>query len=323
MKLLVLGGTVFVGRRIVQAALARKHEAALFNRGQSNPELYPECEKLIGDRDGDVSALRGRSFDAVIDVSGYRPEQLRRVIEALGGRIPHYTFISTISVYRRLPPGRPYDEGAPTEDGTDGYGALKARCEEAVDELLPGRAAHVRAGLIVGPHDPTGRFGYWPRRLARGGDVLAPGRPQRPVQFIDARDLARWCVLLAENRAAGRFNAVGPARRLTMAEFLGACRAASNSESCLHWVPDEQLASAGVQPWTELPLWVPENDPDAGGVMLADNRKAAAAGLTFRPAAETIKDTLVWELGRGEAAPGAGLSADRERELLSGRSTPR
>lgn len=318
-----MGGTLFVGRHFVAAAQARGHEVSLFNRGRRAPELFPDAEKLRGDRDGDLSALRGREFDAVFDPSAYKPSQITAVLAALGGRAGHYTFISSISAYGTFPPGRVYDEETSLAAGDEGYGALKARCEEALEAALPGRAAVVRPGLIVGPHDPTDRFTYWPRRVAEGGTVLAPGRAERPVQFIDARDLGEWCVRLAEERRAGRFNAAGPATALTMGEFLEACRAELGAAARLRWVPDETLLSAGVKPWTELPLWVPETDPGHGGIMLCDNRRAVAAGLTFRPAADTIRATFDWDRAQPrplEPSPirVALLPREREAELLGG-----
>lgn len=296
MKLLVIGGTVFVGRHFVAAALARGHAVTLLNRGRHNAGLFPQAERLRGDRDADLSILKGRSFDAVFDPSGYRPEQMRALVEALDRNIPHYSFISSISVYRRFPPGQPYDEECPLAQGGTGYGALKARCEEALEAALPGRVAQVRPGLIVGPYDPTDRFTYWPRRFAQGGEILAPGRPQRPVQFIDVRDLADWCVRLAEEGQAGRFNAVGPSAVLTMGELLDACQAEIAGARSITWVSDAGLAAAGVKPWTEMPLWIPESDPDHGGMLLADNRRAVAAGLRFRPLTETIRATLEWDI---------------------------
>lgn len=316
-----MGGTLFVGRHFVEAALARGHEVTLFNRGRRGPGLFPRAEKLRGDRDGDLSALQGRDFDAVFDPSAYKPGQVSAVLAALGGRVGHYTLISSVSAYVTFPPGRAYDEDAPLAAGDEGYGPLKARCEERLEGALAGRAAVVRPGLIVGPHDPTDRFTYWPRRIAQGGDVPAPGRPERPVQFIDARDLAGWCVRLAEERRAGRFNAAGPAARLTMGGFLDTCRAELGADARLRWVPDEKLLAAGVKPWTELPLWVPQADPGHGGIMLCDNRRALAAGLTFRPLVDTIRATYDWD--RAQPRPldpspirVTPLAREREAEFL-------
>jgi len=291
----------------------------LFNRGRQHAHLFPELEKLRGDRDGDVAALVGRRFDAVIDLSGYTPAHVSATAAAVD--TGYYLFISTITAHRAYPPGRTYDEDAPLHDGAEGYGPLKARAEEAIEAALPGRVCRVRPGLVVGPYDPTERFTYWPRRVAQGGDVLAPGRPERPVQFIDARDLADWCVRLAEARRLGVFNAVGPASALTMAHLLDECRAVTGSDARFHWLPDETLVNAGVARWTELPLWIPEDESRVGGMLLADNRRAVAAGLTFRPLADTIRDTLEWDRAEG-AQPtnrpirATTITAAREAELL-------
>jgi 2'-hydroxyisoflavone reductase len=322
MKLLVLGGTVFLGRHIVEAALTRGHEVTLFNRGRHNPHLFPAAEKLRGDRNGDVGALRGRSFDAVIDTSGYSPSQIGPVADVLGGGVNHYTFVSSISVCRRCPPGRRFDEDAPRADGDEGYGALKARAEDAIERAMPGRVTIVRPGLIVGPQDPTDRFTYWPRRVAEGGRILAPGRPDRPVQFIDVRDLAEWCVRLGESQRIGTYNAVGPATTLTMARLLDECRGVAGSDAEWVWMSDDEVLAAGVQPWTELPLWIPEGDPDFGGMQLADNRRAVEAGLVFRPLAGTIEATLRWDREEGAAAERVPirvtpLTREREPEILA------
>lgn len=327
MRILVLGGTLFFGRHFVEAALARGHDVVLFNRGQHNPHLFPELEKLRGDRDGDLAALRGRWFDAVVDPSGYRPEQIRAVTGVLEGAIPHYVFISSISVCREFPPHHSFDEGAPLAEGDQGYGALKARCEEVLEATLPGRVVRVRPGLIVGPHDPTDRFTYWPRRVAAGGNVLAPGRPGRPVQLVDVRDLAPWCVELAEHHRVGIFNAVGPRSTLTMGQLLNECVAATESLAQLLWIDDEALLAAGVKPWTELPLWVPESDAQVGGMMLADNRRAVAEGLTFRPLLDTIRATFQWDRREGPAKHNlpirvTPLAPEREAELLARSTRP-
>jgi len=317
MKLLVLGGTVFLGRHIVEAALAQGEQVTLFNRGRSAAALFPGVERLIGDRDGDLRALQGRRFDAVVDCSGYTPEQLARTAAALGGETPHYTFISSISAYAAFPPGIAFDETAAVAPGHEGYGALKARAEEALDAALPGRVARVRPGLIVGPHDPTGRFTYWPTRVARGGDVLAPGDPGRMVQFIDARDLALWCLQLARRRTSGVFNAVGPG--MTMASLLDECLRVTGSNARFVWLADEELIAQGVAPWTALPLWIPQSDPSFGGMLLAMNRRALDAGLVARPLRETIRDTLQWVNDGGAAsASGAGtLSPAMEARCLA------
>jgi 2'-hydroxyisoflavone reductase len=290
LQLLVLGGTVFLGRHVVEAALAAGHRVTIFNRGRRAVDWPAPVEALVGDRDGDTSALRGRRFDAVVDCSGYRPAQITSVAEALGPELPFWVFVSSISVVARFPPGHPHDETTPVTTDTSGYGGEKARAEETLQALAPGKAAVVRPGLIVGRHDPTGRFGYWPWRVAQGGAVLAPGRPERPVQVIDVRDLAHFCLRLAESSTAGLFNAIGPT--LPMQALLDACRAASGSDAHFVWRADAELLAADVAPWTGLPLWIPESDADFGGMLLARNDRAVAAGLRCRPLADTVADTL-------------------------------
>jgi 2'-hydroxyisoflavone reductase len=318
MKLLVLGGTIFLGRHVVAAALARGHAVTLFNRGRHGGTLFPQVERLVGDRDGDVGALAGRRFDATIDCSGYTPAQVARSTTALADGAGHTVFVSTISAYAGFAPDKVYDETAPLAQGHTGYGALKARAEEALVAARPGCAAIVRSGLIAGPHDPTGRFSYWPQRVARGGEVLAPGRPERPVQFIDARDLGAWCVALAETRTAGTFNAVGP--RLPMRELLETCREVAASDARFTWMPDEALLAQDVVPWTGLPLWLPESDLSFGGMLLADLTRARAAGLRTRDARATIADTLAWTPDADDRAAArlvATLAPGREAECLA------
>ena len=318
MNLLVLGGTIFLGRHIVDAALAAGHAVTLLNRGRHGAGLFPQAERLVGDRDGDLGALAGRRFDAVIDCSGYTPGQVQRSTQALGERAGHTVFVSSISAYAGFAPDKVYDESAPLAAGHEGYGALKARAEEALLAACAGRAAIVRPGLIVGPHDPTGRFTYWPRRVARGGEVLAPGRPERPVQFIDARDLAAWCVTLAQSRATGAFNAVGP--RLPMRALLDTCLAVSGGDARFTWMDDTALLALGVAPWTGLPLWLPESDPAYGGMLLADLARARAAGLRTRDARETVADTLAWTPDAHDLAaarPVATLTPEREAQCLA------
>jgi 2'-hydroxyisoflavone reductase len=314
-NLLVLGGTKFLGRGVVEAALAAGHEVTLFNRGETNPDLYPEAEKLRGDLAGDLAALAGREWAAAIDLDPTQlPRHTRRRAEALAGSVGHYVFVSTISVYSD--PSQPIDEGSPVVEPPDQepdafdpelYGPLKVGSERAVQEVYGDRAAIARPGLIAGPHDPTDRFTYWPRRLADGGDVLAPGSPSQPVQLIDARDLGAFLVRLAERRVAGVFNATGPAVPLTLGETLERIGAAN-----LVWVGDQALLDAGVQPWMELPLWLPGDD--YSGMLRADISGALAAGLTFRPLEETARDTLAWSFEAGEQRP--TLTREKEREIL-------
>jgi len=315
MNLLVLGGTRFLGRHVVDAALAADHTVTILNRGQHAPGQIPGVRQLIGDRNGDMRALHGEYFDAVIDCSAYTPDQIDRTLAALGPLTPHYVLISSISAYASFAPGRAYDESASLAQGHEGYGALKARSEEALTTALPGRAACVRPGLIVGPYDPTGRFTYWPIRIAQGGRILAPGRPERPIQFIDARDLAQWSLHLATQGIAGPFNAIG--ETLSMASFLRRCRSTIGSNAEFAWVHDAALLGAQITPWTELPLWIPEEDKDFGGMLLADNRRALAAGLVLRPIHETIADTLHWANSAPDLPPSPAITAEREAALLA------
>jgi len=331
-KLLVLGGTKFLGRAVVDAALAGGHEVTLFNRGQTRPGLYPEVESLQGDLTGDLDALRSREWDAVVDLDPTQlPRYTRRRAETLAGTVGHYVFVSTISVYADA--SQPIDESSPVLEPPDPepetfdaelYGGLKVGSERAVLDVLGERAAIVRPGLIVGPHDPTDRFTYWPRRLADGGTVLAPGDPAQPVQLVDARDLGDFLVRAAERRTAGVFNATGPAEPLTLGETLE--RIAPDAD--LVWVDDRTLLDAGVGPWMELPLWLPGDE--YAGLMRADVSRAIAAGLVFRPLEETARDTLAWssEAGESKGPPGSAqhfpgnkqrptLTREKERELLA------
>jgi 2'-hydroxyisoflavone reductase len=324
MKLLILGGTVFVGRHLVEAALARNHEVTLFNRGQHNAGIFPRVETLRGDRDGGLDPLKGRRWDAVVDTCGYTPRVVRASADLLSGAVDHYTFISSISVYRDVSRPGVDERGAvgTLEDTTteevagDTYGPLKALCERAVEESMPGRTLVVRPGLIVGPHDPTDRFTYWPRRVAHGGDVLAPGRPDGAVQFIDVRDLAAWTLRMVEARHTGTYNATGPGSPLTMGGLLDVCNRESGGTARFVWVDEPFLLREEVGPWIELPLWIPD-EMDMRGQGAIDCRKAIAAGLAFRPLSETVRDTLDWDATRpDDTARAAGLRPEREAELL-------
>jgi 2'-hydroxyisoflavone reductase len=308
MRILVLGGTQFLGRHVVDVALARGHEVTTFNRGRTRPELHPGIEKLRGDRDGDLAALAGRDFDAVVDTSGYVPRIVGETIDALGA-VGHYTFVSTISVYADL--STPPTPSTPLADDEE-YGGLKARCEEVVRERFPD-AFVPRPGLIVGPWDPTGRFTYWPERLAEGGRVLAPAPPEADAQVIDARDLAGWIVRAAEDTLAGTFDAVGAP--MPRASLLETCRDAAGTEAELVWVDAEFLAEHAVGEWMELPLWLAS--PEYAGMLSADPSPAFRAGLETRPLEETARDTLEWvRSGEAPAETAAGLDRAKERLLL-------
>lgn len=325
MKLLLLGGTAFLGRHLVDAAQARGHEVTLFNRGQRNPDLYPELEKLRGDRENDLTALQGRRFDAVIDTCGYVPRVVRASAELLADAVDHYTFISTISVFADVSKPGVDESGAvgkledeTTEEVTnESYGPLKALCEQAAEQAMPGRVLVIRPGLIVGPYDPTDRFTYWPHRVAQGGEVLAPGRPEHGVQFIDARDLAEWTVRMVEAKQTGVYNATGPDYVLTMGQVLETCKTESGSDARFTWVDEQRLLDAGAAPWMEVPLWIPESDPDSGGFDKINCNKAFAAGLTFRPLAVTVRDTLAWDATRpADVERRAGMKPEREAHYL-------
>ncbi len=331
-RLLILGGTQFLGRHLVEAALARHHRVTVFTRGRTNPTLFPQVERLVGDRAGDLRALTGRRWDGVIDTSGYVPRLVRHAALTLEGAVGHYSFVSSISVYS-APLPRGLDEAHPIATRLDDptteeiqpatYGPLKARAETAVDAILPGRTLIIRPGLIVGPHDPSDRFSYWPWRLARGGVVLAPGRQRAPIQVIDGRDLAQWMVAMAESQATGVYNAAGPAAPITMADLLKTGRAALGADAELHWVDDAFLLKQGVDidrgmPAETLPLWLPAREKPLSGLFAVDSRRAIAAGLRFRPLAETFRDTADW-LGTRDPARQwrTGLSPEREAALLA------
>jgi 2'-hydroxyisoflavone reductase len=301
MKLLVLGGTKFLGRHAVAHALEQGHEVTTFTRGQTNPELFPEAEHLHGDRDGGLDALSGHEWDGVVDTSGYVPRIVRQSAELLRDAVQRYVFVSSISVY-----AEPEDE-PDSEDIEQHYGALKRACERVLEEVYGDRSARVRAGLIVGPHDPTDRFTYWPRRLAAGGDVLAPGDPEQPVQIVDARDLAAWLVQLALEGPGGTFDATGP--QLTLGGLLERLR----GDARIVWMDSQTVLDAGVEPWTELPLWLP--DRDSWSLM---QRNDLPASLTTRPLEETARDTLAWD--REQPGDRPTLTREKEAEVLAKRS---
>jgi 2'-hydroxyisoflavone reductase len=317
LKLLVLGGTKFLGRATVEAALERGHEVTLFNRGETNPELFSETEKLRGDRTEDLSGLEGREWDAVVDSSGYYPHVVRRSAEALRDSAGRYLFVSSVSVYAD------FSEG-PSEDAPRGelgdmpademledysnYGPLKALSEDAVRDVFGDRATIVRPGLIVGPHDPTGRFTYWPHRVARGGDVVVPAPPERNVQFVDVRDLGRWMVELLERDEGGAFNATRSG--VPWAAVIESARAVAGSDATPVWIPDEFLQQHEVGEWMELPMWLA--DPEWVGMNQADVARAEGAGLVHRPLEETIRGALE----EAETTPDAGMAPEREQELI-------
>ena len=321
MDLLILGGTRFLGRHLVEDALGRGHRVTLFNRGESNPGLFPEVEELRGERGGDRSPLRGRRWDAAIDTSGYLPRAARASAELLADSVGHYTFVSSISAYEDFA-RTGIDEDAPAleppnpepeEMSWELYGGLKVGCERAVGAALPGRALVVRPGMIVGPHDYTDRFPYWCRRVAEGGDVLAPGDPEQQVQLIDARDLAGWMVRMAEEGRTGVLNATGPEYELTMRGMLEGIREVTGSDARFVWASEEFLLDAGVEPWEEMPFWVPK---EMAGILSVDVGRAVGAGLVFRPLGESVRDVPAPDAEGPEVEIGAGIPPEREEELL-------
>jgi 2'-hydroxyisoflavone reductase len=325
MDILFLGGTRFLGRSAAEQALERGHTVTLFHRGASEDDPVPGARHLHGGREGDLELLRGGRWDAVLDTSGYLPRIVRRTAEILANAVEHYTFVSTCSVYSDLSEGNVAEDGTLHEPPTDSedvptyYGGLKVGCERVVQELFEGRTFVPRPGLIVGPHDPTDRFTYWVRRIADGGDVLAPGSPDALIELIDVRDLALWMLDMTKARMTGVYNALGPDRPLSLGEVLETCREISGSDANIVWADERFLLDRGVEPWTELPLWLPADDPEAGGFFTFDSSKAIAEGLRFRPLRETVEDTLRWhrEQGGQPAERSASISRERESELLA------
>ncbi len=335
MKLLILGGTRFLGRHIAEQALASGHEVTLLHRGQSGPQLFPQARHLIANRDGDLGVLAQGQWDAAIDTSAYVPRQVKTVAAALGTRVGHYQLVSSISAYASFD-GPGADETSatqtlpdPTVETVTGetYGGLKALCETAAQAAFGSRCLVNRPGLIVGPHDPTGRFTWWVQRLLRGGVVLAPGDPNTPVQFIDARDAAAWMLLQAERATPGVFNLTGPALPLTIGGFLNTARDSLNPSANLQWVGEQFLLDQGVAPWSDLPVWLPTAQASLHHTPIA---RALASGLHCRALAQTLQDTAAWAAqdahgGMPAAAPAGspprpqvGLQPEREAALLQG-----
>jgi 2'-hydroxyisoflavone reductase len=335
LRILILGGTGFTGPHQVRYALARGHQVTLFNRGHEPDAWNGQVEELIGDRNtGDLKALEGREWDVCIDNPTTLPFWVRDAGKVLGGKVAQYIFISTVSVYAAN--DKPADESAAVlpYEGKDAmaetqatlvaskgelYGPLKAVSETEARRQFGASTTIIRPGLIVGPGDETDRFTYWPVRLAKGGDVMAPGDGRDPVQFIDARDLAEWTIRAAERRTLGVFNATGPAKTLTMGEMLAGVSGAVGSSAKLVWVPESFLDANNVSAWSDMPVWVPGHG-DTAGFARRDIRKAIAAGLTYRPLAITAKDTLDWfhsQPAERQAKLRSGLPSVREETLLA------
>ena len=336
LKILILGGTGFTGPYQVKYALARGHKVTVFNRGKTHPGELPEgVEQLIGDRNGNLDALKNRKWDVVIDNPTMLPKWVHDAAEILKGNVDRYVFISTISVYGDVPtPG--LDETAPLAkyEGKDAmketrdtvvaskfalYGPLKALSEKEAEKWFPGKALIIRPGLIVGPGDETDRFTYWPVRVDRGGEVLAPGNPSDPVQFIDARDLAEWTIRIVEQGATGIYNATGPATPLTIGGMLDGIKAGLGSDAKFTWVSADFLEKENVAPWSDMPVWVPPSGED-GGLGTISIKRALEKGLTFRPLAVTARDTLAWFKAQPKERQEklrAGITAEREAEVLA------
>lgn len=332
MRVLVLGGTKFLGRYIVDSALKHGHKVTVFNRGLSNKEVKSGVEYLIGDRKDNLEALKGRTWDAAIDTCAYLPWHVQKSVELLPDSVEHYTLISTMSVYSNLEK-EITDENTAVEIMTEEqieevkndatgeamgkyYGGLKYLCELEAEKAMPGRVMIVRPGLIVGAFDPSDRFTYWVRRVSQGGEILCPGRQDAKVQFIDAADLAEWIVKLSEDKAIGILNATGPKNVITMGEFLESCKRVSKSDAEFTWVDEEFLFENNVKFWSDMPVWIPDriNSPGFFGV---DITRALQKSLDFRPLEETLEATLSWDNTRiKETKLKAGIMLEKEKELL-------
>lgn len=327
MDLLIIGGTKFLGRHLVDAASRRGHNVTLFNRGLTNPGLFnktsaqTKIEEILGDRSSDLaSQLKDRKFDAVIDTCGYKPDDILSATQALSDSVDSYIFISSISVYETKL-GRPIDEASPLvpqplPPEEDNYATLKALCESTLVSELPDTHLIIRPGLIVGPFDPSDRFTYWVRRIRQGGKTLAPGDPQRQVQYIDVRDLAEWTIHLAEEKQKGVYSAVGPATFINMGTMLDTMVKLLNPACQLVWASDEILQKGGVSPWLEMPLWLPA-DSDSSQMMSISTSKSQLAGLKTRDLADTVLATNEWDLRRGDSELQAGLNNKKELQVLS------
>jgi 2'-hydroxyisoflavone reductase len=332
LSILVLGGTRFIGVQMTELALKRGHKVTLFNRGRTNTELFPDVERIKGDRDGQIDGLKGRKWDAVIDNSGYYPRAVKIVAELLAPTARQYLFVSSISVYPNFAEPRTEDSAVgKLQDETiekvdnDTYGPLKALCEKAAETAMPGRVTVLRPGLIVGPHDSTDRFTYWPARAARGGEMLAPGKPADGIQIIDARDLAAFALDALEKRTMGTFNLVSPPGKFTMGDVVNeSIRAAKalakpSAPPQAVWAPASFLEAQKVAGWSDMPVWVDAKGDEAAFAGTSAAR-AIKAGLKITPMRQTCHDTLAWHLTRPAAAREklkAGISPEREKEVLA------
>ena len=325
LTLLILGGTGFIGPYVVRYAMERSHTVTLFNRGRTNTHLFPEVEKLVGDRDGQLDALKNRDWDVVLDNTGYVPRHVRDSAQLLKGSVGRYLFTSTRQVFAdfRAPDKKEDAPKATIDDPTSEdvgrhYGALKVLCEQAVNDVYGELATIVRPTAVAGPGDRSDRFTYWPVRINRGGEVLAPGTRTDPVQYSDGRDLAEFMVHLIENDTPGSFNAAGPEADLSIAAFLYGCRAITSANVRFTWVPADFLAEQNVRPRRGMPLWIsPKVEGERRSPVNRD--KAVAHGLKFRPLAVTARDTLDWFLSKPQDQQRLrrGISAEREAQVLA------
>jgi 2'-hydroxyisoflavone reductase len=326
LRLLVLGGTRFIGPHFVEQALARGHQVTLFNRGKTNPGRVTNVEVLHGDRNGQLDALKGRQWDAVLDTSAFVPRIVKLSAELLAPSVSHYVYVSSISAYASF--AQANDESSPTGKIADEtvekvdentYGPLKVLCEQTAERIMPGRVTVLRPGLIVGPDDNTDRFTYWPARVARGGEVMAPNSRADEIQIVDVRDLAAFALRCIEQRTLGIFNLVSPVHTFTMGGLLDSCVAAAKSDATITWVPATFLAEQKIEGWSDMPVWVHAVGEEAGFALTSAER-ALAAGLNVRPLADTVRDTLAWHLSRPaeqQAKLKAGITPEREREVLA------
>lgn len=325
MKVLILGGKKFLGIALVEALLKAGDTPVLFNRGRTNPDLFPKVTNLIGDRDGDLEALKRRKWDAVIDTSGFVPRIVKQSAQMLSGKCETYVFISSVAVYQdyRMPdiaenyPLAQLDDPANEDYSGDAYGPLKALCEYEIQQAFDGPVLVFRPGMIVGPHDPSDRFTYWPWRVSLGGQVLAPSPPSANLQFIDVRDLAEFIINRIKAKSEGVYNVTGPRKPATFGSLLVACREAALSDANFVWVDESFLLNQGILPWSDLPLWVPSTDPAYAGFYNININKALKDGLNFRPLSQTVSDTLEWFRSKpGPKTLKAGMDIATETELL-------
>lgn len=331
LKILVLGGTRFIGLHMTEAALRRGHTLTFFNRGRTNTERFAEIERIKGDRNGDVAGLAARRWDAVIDNSGYFPRQVTLAAAQLAANVGRYVFISSISVYpdfsvprdEQSPVGKLADESIEKVDG-ETYGPLKALCEQAAFAAYGARTTVIRPGLIVGPDDNTDRFTYWPARTARGGEFLAPGLPTDPIQVIDARDLADFTMRCIERDIGGTFNLVSQPGRFTIGalvdESISAAKKLAKPATPPRavWAAPGFLEAQKIEAWSDMPVWLPTTG-DTAAMARTPMKRALAAGLEVRPLRATVRDTLAWHLTRPAAETAklkAGLTPEREAAAL-------